>query len=161
MLNIDETEKFMEKPLSQYYKRITNVFSEIDLFLRFKMPPVKNKWVLDHTPDMREFASKIFAECFYEILLDIIENNVTFVLPLGFGEYAEISVTQITDEDFIKSYKIGTFKDVDFVKSQFTGNRLVFTYRAKNGNAKRRFLSITGELKKLLVKYTNEGKIYF
>lgn len=105
-------------------------------------------------------AGKIFAEGLLEILLDIINNNVTFVLPLKFGKYAEIYMKQFSDEKFIELYKIGAFNKIDFVKSGFTGNQLQFRYNTMAG-PKDKPIRVTGELKKLITDHTHQAKQYY
>lgn len=109
----------------------------------------------------KELSAKIFADTFFEILLDIIKNNVTFVLPLNYGEYAEICIEPIEGEKFKEMYKKGSFRKVDYVLSQFTANRFKYKYRTKNNGMKEKHIYINKALDELLLKYTNEGKQYY
>jgi hypothetical protein len=93
--------------------------------------------------------------------LDIIENNVTFVLPLKYGNYAEIYMKQFSDEEFKKLYKYGKFKNIDYVLSQFTGNELVYKYSTRTVDNKEKPIYVNKELKKLIEKHTNEAKQYY
>jgi hypothetical protein len=93
--------------------------------------------------------------------LDIIENNVTFVLPLKYGNYAEIYMKQFSDEEFKKLYKYGKFKNIDYVLSQFTGNELVYKYSTRTVDTKEKPIYVNKELKKLIEKHTNEAKQYY
>jgi hypothetical protein len=93
--------------------------------------------------------------------LDIIENNVTFVLPLKYGNYAEIYMKQFSDEEFKKLYKYGKFKNIDYVLSQFTGNELVYKYSTRTVDTKEKPIYVNKELKKLIDKHTNEAKQYY
>ena len=82
------------------------------------------KWILDKYVtrweiDDRDLAGKILIQIFYEILLDVIANNATFVFPIN-GEYAEITLSEVCDEKFKKYYKEGLFQFVDWVNTQFT-----------------------------------------
>ena len=94
-------------------------------------------------------------------LWDIIENNVTFVLPLKYGNYAEIYMKQFSDEEFKKLYKYGKFKNIDYVLSQFTGNELVYKYSTRTVDTKEKPIYVNKELKKLIEKHTNEAKQYY
>lgn len=135
-------------------------FTQNDLYKRFpdRMP---KKWdATKRGKTRKEVCAKIFADTFFEILLDIIENNVTFVLPLKWGEYAEISMDTIEGEEFKKMYKKGSFNDVDFVLSDFTAHRLKYTYK-KGKNTRWKHIYISNNLLKLLTKHTNEGKLYY
>lgn len=93
--------------------------------------------------------------------MDIIENNVTFVLPLKYGNYAEIYMKQFSDEEFKKLYKYGKFKNIDYVLSQFTGNELVYKYSTRTVDTKEKPIYVNKELKKLIEKHTNEAKQYY
>lgn len=135
-------------------------FSQKDLYKRFpdRMP---KKWdPVKRGKTRKEICEKIFADVFFEILLDIIENNVTFVLPLRWGEHAEISMDTIEGEEFKKMYKKGSFNDVDFVLSGFTAHRLKYTYK-KGKQTRWKHIYINKALSKLLTKHTNEGKVYY
>jgi hypothetical protein len=93
--------------------------------------------------------------------LDIINNNVTFVLPLRFGNYGEISMKQIADEDFKQAYRRGKFNNIDFVLSQFTGNQLVYRYMKHNKETMEKPIYVDKYLKKLIDQYTEEAKVYY
>ena len=108
----------------------------------------------------RRHAAASVEQCFYEILLDIIENNVTFVLPLFNGNYAEIHVTTIDDEKFKDMYKEGRFQNIDFVASEFSTAKLEFLYRYKKGTVKIPIV-LRKDLGQLLAQRINEGKKYY
>lgn len=135
-------------------------FTQKDLFRGFndEMPkrfnPKKKKM------SRKEICGKIFADVFFEILLDIIENNVTFVAPLTFGEHAEIAISPIEGEEFIKMYKKGSFRHIDYVLSEFTANRFYYTYKTKKG-FKKKTLYLNKELDGLLIEKTHQGKKYY
>ena len=93
-------------------------------------------------------------------MLDIIKNNTTFVCPIGFGEYAEICLQVVDEDEFKKIYKNGGFKNIDFVKSQFKTYTFVFKYKV-NGKIKTKPIFLSKELNAILTKYINEGKEYY
>lgn len=138
-------------------------FSAEDLFIDLNDSYLKSIHVqrrLDRLQiNRRELAGKIFKDCFYEILLDIIENNSIFVLPLISGNYAEIYMKSITGDDFKSYYKKGAFSNIDYVKSQFAGYRLSFLYKNSKGY-RQKPIYLSKRLGKLLEQYTNEGKQY-
>ena len=68
---------------------------------------------------------------------------------------------QYSDINFKKLYNKGKFNDIDFVLSQFTGNQLVFKYIKYNKELKEKSIYVNKELKKLIQKFTNEGKQYY
>lgn len=141
----------------------TYAFSAEDLFIDLQDKYLKTKIITQQIKlqkiNRRIYAARLFKECLYEILLDIIENNVTFVLPLYSGNYAEIYAETLDEELFKTLYKKGSCQNIDYVQSQFSVNRLMFLYKTSKGMRKRP-IHLLKELNKLLTKYTNEGKRY-
>ena len=109
----------------------------------------------------QKLLATIFQRCFYAVLMDIIENNVTFVLPLDFGNYAEICIKQLTGDEFKEAYRIGRFNKVDYVLSEFTGNYMCFRYRYKNRAMKEKQIYLSGYLFKRLLEYTHKARKYY
>ncbi len=98
-------------------------FKNEELYLNFdimSVPRLHKKYGYK-TP--RLLFTRMLRDLIYKIILDIIENNVTFVLPLYFGRYAEMSMFQYEGDLFKYMYKRGSFKDVDFIKSDFSAYR--------------------------------------
>lgn len=93
--------------------------------------------------------------------MDIINNNVTFVLPLRFGKFGEFSMKKISGEEFKKAYEKGAFNKIDFVKSQFSANRVYYRYKTKGGRLREKAIYVDKELDDLITKYTYEGKEYY
>lgn len=119
------------------------------------------KWVKECILHPKVFASRVFIDCFYEILLDIIHNNVTFVLPLMFGHYAEIHMQQYEGEEFKRLYKLGKFRHVDYFKSNFAGNCFMYRYVNSRKESRSRPIYVSHSLNKYITKYTEEGKQYY
>ena len=109
----------------------------------------------------KQLAANIFKDCFYEILLDIINNNITFVLPLRYGNYAEIYMKQFSEDKFKKLYKWGKFRNIDFVLSQFTGNEITYSYNTHTIGTKEKPIYVDDKLKSLIEYYTNLAKPYY
>lgn len=143
------------------YGMFKHAFSTEDLYAGLNNKLLKNKWVKNRYKDKKQLAARIFKDCFYEILLDIIDNNVTFVLPLKYGNYAEIYMKQFADDAFKRLYKYGKFKNIDFVLSQFTGNELVYKYNTQSIGMKEKPIYVSKDLKEKIEKYTNEAKQYY
>ena len=108
---------------------------------------------------IRELCSQIFTYFFYLVVLDIIENNVTFVLP-AVGRKAYIYVKPITGEKFEYLYRMGTFDGLDYLKTNFTGYRLMYQYQTSK-EIKEKPIYISKELKQRLFKNANEGMVYY
>ena len=136
-------------------------FTEKDLFRGYNVEVIRDRVVQRKKKSRKELCSKIFADTFFEILLDIIKNNTTFVVPLRYGEYAEICIEPIEGDEFKEMYKKGSFKNVDYVASQFTAYMVKYKYRLRDGRMKTKPIYLSKELNELLTKYTNEGKEYY
>lgn len=142
------------------HKMFKHAFSAEELFTGLNNRWLRGRWVKNRFRDRKQLAADIFKDCFYEILLDIIENNTTFVLPLKYGNYAEICMKQYTEDEFKKLYQYGKFKNIDYVLSQFTGNEIIYRYNTHMGY-KEKPIYVNKELKKLIEKHTNEAKQYY
>ena len=137
------------------------MFTADELFIGLNPKLLKRAVRKSYYSTSKYLAGRLFRDCFYEILLDIIENNVTFVLPLKFGDYGELSIEHVSDGEFIQAYKKGAFRGVDFIKSQFTGNTIMYRYSTKRMKNRRKPVYVGGELGEKLLKYTNEGRQYY
>lgn len=132
-----------------------------DLFTNLPDKLLSGKVIARRGRDRQELATEIFNLFFAKILLDIIENNVTFVLPLRLGRYGEWHVKSVTGEAFKEKYKKGKWKDVDYVLANFTGNEFKYTYKRPKGPP----IDINGELhgwpKQRLRELTLQQKQYY
>lgn len=106
-------------------------FSAYDLFetfnkkqLKIRRDTVQNKYGVNKK---QMFCASVLVYCFYLILLDIIENNVTFVLPLLNNRTATIYAKPVVGEEFKLARKRGAFADIDIVGSNFTGYQLTYS----------------------------------
>ncbi|MBO7211734.1 MAG: hypothetical protein J6V44_12120 [Methanobrevibacter sp.] len=104
-------------------------------------------------------AAAILTYCFYLIILDIIENNVTFVLPV-ISRKASIFVKPITGETFEYLYREGSFNGLDFLKTNFVGYRLCYQYQTKE-SVREKPIYIDKTLKKRLYDNANNGMVYY
>lgn len=136
-------------------------FNAGELFTNFNIKHITtNHEVLKKhykTREKREMAVKVFLYAIYLILLDIIENNVTFVLPTS--RRAQIQMAAITDDKFVNARKNGKFKDVDFMESNFTGYQLEFCFKKKDFT-KRKPIYVDSRLKQRITDNTNNGMKY-
>lgn len=65
-------------------------------------------------------VKQIFRDNVNMVLNDIIENNVTFELPLNGLVKCDMHMDRVTGEDFQNLRRAGKWKDVDFLKSMFS-----------------------------------------
>lgn len=129
----------------------------------------KSKWginmkhVRTYKQDMiRELCAQIFTYFFYLVILDIIENNVTFVLPMDKrgNRNSNISVKCFEGEAFQRLYRAGSFQGIDFLSSNFKGYRLNYQYDY-NGGMREKDIYIDHKLKKIFYDNINNGKVYY
>jgi len=94
------------------------------------------------------------------ILLDIIENNATFVLPL-FGDKEGCFYVKTYDGDlFKKTRSAGMFQDIDYLTTGFKAYNIVFQYSSPAG-LKEKVLHLSPKMKKLFIDNINNGKQYY
>ena len=106
---------------------------------------------INKDPHRDVLVKKIFRECVKEVLNDIVDNNVTFILPTH-GRFAEMHVKRTYGEDF-------KWKDVDFLSSGFSGNEIVLNI--KSGNfIKSKTVYVDKNIKNKITENTNKGKQY-
>ena len=124
---------------------------------------VNMKHVRAYKQDMiRELCSQIFTYFFYLVILDIIENNVTFVLPMHKNgvRKANISVKCVDGETFQKMYQKGSFQGIDFLASNFKGYQIRFQYDSNTG-IREKTIYINDKIKKIFYDNINQGKVYY
>ena len=138
-------------------------FTSMDLFdSKYKKKlGINMKHVRAYKQDMiKELCSQIFTYFFYLVVLDIIENNVTFVIPVTSNKMGRISVKCYEGEAFQNMYRKGCFNGIDFLASNFKGYRLMFQYEAK-GDIREKSIYINGALKQKFYDNINKGKVYY
>ena len=106
------------------------------------------------------FCAQVLLYCLYLILLDIIEKNVTFVLPTDSHVESCIHVKQFSGEKFQRMYRGGKFAGIDFLASNFLGYQIYFRYKAKEG-FREKPIYISNNLKDIFYENINNGKPYY
>lgn len=138
-------------------------FNNKDIFANMKWDKLKlpkythNK---KHKDTRTEYVTDIFMYAFNLILLDIIENNATFVLPLFGNKEACFYVKKIDGEAFKTARQNGAFKDIDFLKTNFCGYNIYFQYTTSRGVSEKPVF-ISKHLKKIFYDNINNGKQYY
>lgn len=140
-------------------------FTSYDIFSTFNLKQLKIKRTVVQDVygcnKKQMFCASVFTYCCYLILLDIIQNNATFVLPLFNHRYADIHVKPIKDEQLIKARQYGAFEGLDLLMTNFTGYQVVFCWEKNTGTYKDKPIYINKRFKEALYKYANEGKQYY
>ena len=90
----------------------------------------------------------------------IIENNIIFVLPNNFGKQSELSMKTFSGDEFKRVYKLGKFRDVDFVMSNFKGHQIMYTYEVRSG-VREKPVYVHHKLKNIITEKTNQGYTYW
>lgn len=99
---------------------------------------------------------KVFRRALELILNDIIDNNIRFELPIN---KSYIHVKPFKNEDFSTGRRNGKWKEIDFLKSFFTGYQLVLEL-PHTKIARRKPIYISGKLRQKLIDNVNNGKQY-
>lgn len=136
--------------LSNRYAKIKPYFTAQELYRGFDTR-ILDKYVTKWDKDSQDLAGKLLIRCFCEILLDVIDNNAIFVLPLTFDHYSEIYLKKFSDKEFIELYKKGRWRNMDFIKSEWTAYMPTYHRRVKNRLVEKP-LYVTGMLKEHLDK---------
>lgn len=105
-------------------------------------------------------CASVLVYCFYLILLDIIENNVTFVLPLFNNKHASIYARPVTGDELKIARGRGAFGDIDLLNSNFTGYQLTYSWETEGGY-RYKPIYINKRFKDVFLKHINEGKQYY
>ena len=101
---------------------------------------------------------RIFKDSMKLIFKDIIDNNVTFLLPTT---RSNIHIHRVTGDDLVYGRQHGQWQDVDFLKSNFSGYQLMLDINKRNGmHPIEKPIYLNKEYKDQITKNTNEGKQY-
>lgn len=103
-------------------------------------------------------CTRIMYYCIKLVILDVIRNNVTFILPTG-KKYAEIYVRRTSKEEFINRRRKGGDQEIDFLETNFTTYKLTFRWMGKNF-IRSKPCYIGGDLKKEFINNINNGMKY-
>lgn len=138
-------------------------FSADEIFERFPYKKLKitgkECYNIRKDKHKKPLVKQVFRECMKEIFSDIIDNNVTFELPLSGKVKCDIHMQRISGNMFKALYKGGKWRDVDFLKSLFTGYQLgLFMYGNRTPRIKNIYLN--KEFKDKITKKTNEKMQY-
>lgn len=71
-------------------------------------------------------VKRVFRECVKLVINDIVNNNVTFWLPLTGNKVCNIHMRRVQGDEFKNRRRIGKWKDVDILKSMFSGYEIGF-----------------------------------
>lgn len=140
-----------------------HAFNLSEIFENFKIKKLKMKCKdsqrICGDLHREHLAQQIFADSLRLVLEDIIENNVTFILPTG-RKKSSLHAEKVSGEDFKRARRFGKFKEIDFLKTFFSGFRIVFEMNSGNRNRKKE-VYVEKELKQKFIDNINAGKQYY
>ena len=114
------------------------------------------------TDRWKKLVGMVFTYFMYLVILDIIENNITFELPLKGAAQGEFYVKAFTDDAFKNLYRAGKWKGIDFLNCDFTGYQIYFRYKTKHGDWKEKPVYISHKnARDVFYQKINEGKKYY
>lgn len=138
-------------------------FSTDDIFMNFpyKKLQITCEQCKSITGDNHRdtLVKKVFKENLKLVLNDIIENNITFWLPLTGNRKCNIHMKRVYGDEFKNLRKSGKWKDIDIVKSMFTGYELGFFMLGKR-TPRIKTIYLNKEFRERIIKNTNKGKQY-
>ena len=108
--------------------------------------------------DKDELVLQIFLYAIKVILLDIIQNNVTFKFPTKRECY--LNIVRTSGEEFKQARRNGKWLDVDYLKSDFSGNQMQFMFIANEREIKKP-VYLSSNLKDMITENTNNGMVYY
>lgn len=104
-------------------------------------------------------VQRIFKESVKIIILDIINNNVTFWLPLTGAKKCNIHMRRVRGDEFKNLRRGGKWKEVDILKSMFSGYQLSL-FMLGNRTPRIKSIYLNKELSKIITNNTNRGMAY-
>ena len=104
-------------------------------------------------------VKRIFRESVKLVINDVINNNVTFWLPLTGEKKCNIHMRRVQGTAFKNLRKAGKWKDIDILKSMFSGYELSFFMLGKR-TPRVKSIYLNKELRDRIVQNTNSGMSY-
>ena len=102
---------------------------------------------------------KIFKESVKLVISDIVNNNITFWLPLTGGKKCNLHMRRIDGENFKRKRRAGKMLDIDILKSNFTGYQLTL-YMLGNRTPRMKSVYLNKYYRDLITNNTNNGMSY-
>lgn len=138
-------------------------FSQSELFENFPYKKLKINCKecerITGDPHRDKLVKQIFRESVKLVLNDVIDNNATFELPLKGNKKCNIHMQRIRGERFKALRKAGKWKDINYLKSMFTGHQLgFFMYGKRTPRVKN--IYVNKELRDKITNNTNNGMQY-
>lgn len=104
-------------------------------------------------------VKRIFRESVKLIINDIVNNNVTFWLPLTGEKKCNIHMRRVQGNEFKNLRKAGKWKDIDILKSMFSGYQLSLFMLGKR-TPRIKSIYLDKDLRNKISQNTNNGTQY-
>lgn len=138
-------------------------FSQNELFENFPYKKLKINCKqceeITGDPHRDKLVKRIFRESVKLVLNDVIDNNTTFELPLKGNKKCDIHMQRIRGEQFKALRRAGKWKDINYLKSMFTGHQLGFFMYGKR-TPRVKSIYVNKELRDKITNNTNNGMQY-
>lgn len=122
---------------------------------------VTEPWVRSLGANSRfEYCGSVFSYFIFLVILDIIENNVTFEFPLTGWKWAKLYMKCFQGDEFKRLRAIGKFSEIDFIASEFKGYQIFFQWGNKDW-FKEKPVYVNTKLKNYIASKVNQGKQYY
>lgn len=138
-------------------------FNLTDMFMNFPLKKLQINCnecnALIGTYHRDKLAIRIFRECFKVVIEDIIENNVTFWLPLTGGKKCNMHMKRVEGKEFQNLRQGGKWEDIDILNSNFSGYEIRF-FMLGNRTPRVKTVYLNKFYRDRISYYTNLGKSY-
>ena len=104
-------------------------------------------------------VKRIFRENIKLVIKDIINNNVTFWLPLSGNKKCNIHMRRVQGEEFKNLRKSGKWRDIDILKSMFSGYQLSFFMLGRR-TPRIKSIYLNNNFRNRISQNTNDGMQY-
>lgn len=104
-------------------------------------------------------VKKVFRKSLELVLNDIVDNNVTFWLPLTGTRKCNMHIRRVQGEEFKRLRRKGKWKDIDIVNSMFSGYEICL-FMLGNRTPRVKKVYVGNNLKNRITSNTNRGFSY-
>lgn len=104
-------------------------------------------------------VERIFKESIRLVILDIINNNITFWLPLTGNKKCNVHIRKVQGSEFKNLRRGGKWKDIDILSSNFSGYQLSL-FMLGNRTPRIKSIYLNRELRDIISNNTNNGISY-
>lgn len=149
--------------MGNFVKATGAAFNLAQLFYNFDYKKLKitstecNRYFNNAHRDI--LVTRVFKSCVQLVIRDIIQNNITFILPLRGNKKCNIHMQRIRGSSFKNLRRNGKWRDVDIINSNFTGYQLG-VYLLGNRTPRIKNIYVSKYLSDEITKKTNEGFQY-